>query len=237
MKIKSLKGVVLCASAGLLISAAAAQPERGTAPAGQPQDQRSARDGERRPDAGQPGGPNARRPGGGGEITNVESAMKLINRSARRLKQQIADPEKKEENLKIVGDIEKAIVAAKSMPAPEARERRGGPGGHEQPGGSIREGANDAQPERGSPPAAPVAGRPGDDAKPGDRKPGGPPADPKRTETYRRDLLKLLQQVLTVEQDLMDGKTDAAKEDFDKIVALRDAAHKELGIMDERDDR
>jgi len=38
----------------------------------------------------------------------VNAAMKLINRSFRQLREQIADPEKKEESLKLVGDIEKA---------------------------------------------------------------------------------------------------------------------------------
>ena len=45
--------------------------------------------------------------------------MKLVNRSVRRLKQQIADPAKKEENLKLVGEIERAVVFAKSQPMPE----------------------------------------------------------------------------------------------------------------------
>src|SRR4051812_21264192 len=76
---------------------------------------------------GQPAQPEAQRgrgqPRGGGELASVESAMKLLNRSVRRLKGQIADPAKKEENLKLVGEVERAIVFAKSQPMPE---RKGG---------------------------------------------------------------------------------------------------------------
>ena len=241
------------AAFGLFVSAAWAQPTDTppppNAPARQPGDQRPARP-EGQP--GQEGRGREGRGGGTGDITSVNGAMKAINRGFRQLRDQIADPEKKEENLKIVGDIEKAIVAAKSMPVPA--ERRGGPGGpgrgpsggegggpkgpggggggagggaHEEPGGRLVEDQNEApktQPQGDAPKAQPKEGEP---------KPAAP-ADPKRTEDFRRDLVKLLKQTIEIEQDLLDGKFDQAKTDMGKIPELRDDAHKELGVRQGR---
>jgi len=226
-------------------SLALAQPADGQAPARQPADQRPARDGGGQP--GRPGGQpgdgrqDARR--GGGEITSVDSAMKLINRSVRRLKGQITDAAKKEDNLKLVGDIERAIVAAKGMPLPDLNAPRGrGPGGggrgnegggREEPGGALRQDPNaptttEAPPERGA--------QPKEDAKQPEHKPEAAP-DPKKTEEFRRELMKLLRQVIDLEQDVMDGKLDQAKTDLDKVPQIRDEAHKELGVRQERDEK
>jgi soluble cytochrome b562 len=144
--------------------------------------------------------------------------MKLINRSVRKLSQQIDDPEKKQENLQLLGEIERAAVTAKSMPVPAKRAPRGGPEG--APRGRVEEhneapmpaAQNEKQPQ-GAPPAA----------------------DPQREETFRRDLMKLIRQALDIEQDLMDGKPDQAKADLKKIAEIRNDAHKELGVRQGRD--
>jgi soluble cytochrome b562 len=237
--------LVAGAAFGLLVAAAWAQPTETPPPAArQPADQRPPR-----PD-GQPG-QEGRGRGGSGEITNVNSAMKVINRSFRQLKDQIADPEKKEESLKLVGDIQKAVVAAKSMPVPAERRggqgrgpgggEGGGPGGggggggggtgggaHDQPGGALAEDQNEApkaQPQGEAPKAPP---------KEGDQPKPAAPADPKRTEDFRRELVKLLKQTIEIEQDLLDGKFDQAKTELGKIPEMRDDAHKELGVRQGR---
>ena len=44
----------------------------------------------------------------------VKSGMSLMNRGLRTLKKQIADPTKKDENLKLIGDVERGCVIAKN---------------------------------------------------------------------------------------------------------------------------
>src|SRR5262245_56107620 len=99
--VRWMAGVVLgvCVAGGVV---AVAQP--------QPEPSRPAR-GERQPQR---------------ELTSVDSAMKLVNRSVRRLKAEIADPEKKEENLKLVGEVERAIVFAKGQPLPDVHKAGNG---------------------------------------------------------------------------------------------------------------
>jgi hypothetical protein len=205
-KLASASALTLLA---LLAATSAAQPQ-GEAP--------------RPPRQAQPGDqPQGDRGGrGSGEITSVESAMKTINRSFRRLRQQIADADKKEDNLKLVATIEKAIVAAKSMPVPEKRPQRGREG-DAGPRGAAPHGYE--QPE-----SKPQAEQP---------KPSEPmtPERAKATEEYRRDLLKLLRQVTDIEQDLLDNKFDQAKTELAKLPQMRDDAHKALGVKKDDDDR
>jgi soluble cytochrome b562 len=157
--------------------------------------------------------------------------MKLINRSVKRLKQQIADSEKKEDNLKLVGDVERAIVAAKGMPLPERREPGAGEGarGREQPGGRLENDQNEAPaPKSTQPKDGDAKGQPG-------REPLTPEQKAKAAESYRRELMKLMRQMLDIEQDLLDGNLDQAKTEVAKVTQTRDEAHKALGVRQERD--
>jgi hypothetical protein len=239
---KMRAGVLACAA--FVAAAALAQPEP-QAPPKQEQPGRAPEGGR------QPGQPDGRQGRGGGEITNVESAMKLINRSVRRLKNQIADPEKKEENLKLVGDIERGIVAAKGMGLPERRPGGPGPrgggrgeGGGQGPGGGEGGGRGgehngvvtpgEIEQPQGTPPARGDA--PKGEAPKGEAPRRGEPLDrAKASEEYRRDLVRLLRQVLDVEQDLMDSKFEQAQTELGKIPQMRDDAHRALGVKEERD--
>jgi hypothetical protein len=49
---------------------------------------------------------------------NVEGAMKGANRAMKQLKSQLADASKRDENLKLVGDMQRNVVIAKNMPIP-----------------------------------------------------------------------------------------------------------------------
>ena len=176
--------------------------------------------------------------------------MKVINRSFRQLKDQIADPEKKEESLKLVGDIQKAVVAAKSMPVPAEHEaaKDAGRAAARVADRAVVVGAVvvGVAVVPTTSPAAPLprirtkhkgpAPRRGAKAPPkeGDQPKPAAPADPKRTEDFRRELVKLLKQTIEIEQDLLDGKFDQAKTELGKIPEMRDDAHKELGVRQGR---
>jgi hypothetical protein len=77
--------------------------------------------------AGQPGarGPGERGPGERGRgrpaegPVNVEAAMKGMARAMKQLAPQIADASKKDENLKLINDMQRACVAAKGAPVPD----------------------------------------------------------------------------------------------------------------------
>lgn len=99
---------VVAVAAVLTVAAAgiALQPE------GQP---------DRRQQAGQPGDRPQRGQGGpGGErAISVEGAMKGVNRALRQLNSQIGDETKREENLKLLNDMERGMVNAKGAPLSE----------------------------------------------------------------------------------------------------------------------
>jgi hypothetical protein len=93
--------------------APAGQAPTGQAPAGQaPSGQPAVRQ------PGQDGGPR-RGPGGGQRQENAEGAMKAVNRAMRNLKEQISDPAKKDDNLRLIGEMERGLVTAKNMPLSE----------------------------------------------------------------------------------------------------------------------
>lgn len=212
--VSRMAAVVLAACiGGGLIAVGQPQPDPAVQPA-KPDGQRARPDGRGR---------------GTGELTSVDSAMKLVNRSVRRLKGQIADPEKKEENLRLVGDVERAVVFAKSQPLPDVHKGKG-EGRGEAPRGAApaRNSIVTEQPE------------PKPEAKPGAEPKGDPQGeakkpDPKATEEYRRRLLGLLKEVVQIEQDLMDGKFDEAKKELDKVPTMRDEAHKALGVKEDEE--
>lgn len=80
----------------------AQQPE--AAPAKQPERSR----GEGRG----PGGPGGQ---GGGEIRSLESAMKILNGSLKRLSKQIDQADKKDDNLLLIASAQRGALAAKGM--------------------------------------------------------------------------------------------------------------------------
>jgi hypothetical protein len=49
---------------------------------------------------------------------NVEAAMKGANRAMKQLRSQLADSSKRDENLKLIGDMQRNIIIAKNMPLP-----------------------------------------------------------------------------------------------------------------------
>lgn len=106
--------------AGAAAMGAAFQPTKPESkPATQPESKQPAQPGrgpggERGPGEGRgPGGPGAE-----GRRESVEGSMKLINRSLRQLKDQIGDAGKKDENLKLINDAERGVVAAKGQALP-----------------------------------------------------------------------------------------------------------------------
>jgi len=86
-----------------------AQPAK---PAGQPTGPRVDRPN------GEAGGPGAGGPGGR-RADSVEGAMKGMNRALKGLNAQIADPAKKDDNLKLISSLQRNVVNAKDLPVPE----------------------------------------------------------------------------------------------------------------------
>lgn len=74
----------------------------------------------RGPGQGAPGGPGGERgPGGQNrQGPNVGGSMRGMNRAAGQLAQQVADASKKEENLKLINDMQRGCVSAKGQPVP-----------------------------------------------------------------------------------------------------------------------
>jgi len=81
---------------------------------------------ERAPEAPAPGQPGTQRRGPGGPggpnaaPANLEGAMKLLNGNLKRLKGQIADSTKKDDNLKLINEAQRGAVIAKGMDTTEA---------------------------------------------------------------------------------------------------------------------
>lgn len=77
------------------------------------QESRPARQERPRGEGRRPDGPGG--PGGG----NIEGAMKLVDRSLKKLHDQVGDATKKRENLKLVCDAQRGIATAKALPLPD----------------------------------------------------------------------------------------------------------------------
>lgn len=137
------------------------------------------------------GPPPERGPGaeGGpqGRGASIEGSMKAINRATKTLKGQITDGAKKDENLKLINDMQRGCVAAKGQMLP-----------------------SDV-----------LAHAPNEVAK------------GKMNDIFRRDLMKALQLMLDIENDLIDGHNDAAKTKLDHLDKLREESHKALGVKEE----
>jgi hypothetical protein len=98
----------VAAAVGVLAIAAvgvALQPERGAPPA-----QPSGRQPEQQPERG--GGP-------GGRQASVGGGMNGMNRALRQLSRQVDDATKKDENLRLINDMQRGCVSAKGAPLPE----------------------------------------------------------------------------------------------------------------------
>jgi len=107
------------AVASLALAAWAFQPQTNPAP----------KEGEKQParpegaPKGQPGGPEGRPqrgPGGPGarEALGADAGMKMMNRALKSLKGQVTDASKKDDNLRLVGDMQRGCVIAKGSPVP-----------------------------------------------------------------------------------------------------------------------
>lgn len=96
---------VLAVAAGVLAWQPEGRAPRGQQPAGQP-------------GQGDPRGPGG--PGGGrGGAPSVEAGMKGMNRPLRQLSQQIGDASKKDENLRLINDMQRGCATAKGASLPE----------------------------------------------------------------------------------------------------------------------
>lgn len=102
--------VCIMVGAGTLwaVQPASEQPagQPGGQPAGQPQ---------QRPERG-PGGPGGP---GGGRQASVDAGMKAMNRAARALNGQISDTTKKDENIRLINEMQRGCAMAKGLPVPE----------------------------------------------------------------------------------------------------------------------
>lgn len=100
--------IALTLSAGLLGLATIAGTTN-FASAQPPAERRQQPPGER----GQPGQPGERR-GPGQQAPSVEAGMKGMNRAFKQLEAQITDASKKDENLRLLGDMQRGCVSAKN---------------------------------------------------------------------------------------------------------------------------
>jgi len=94
----------------------ASQPAS-TQPAPQDQPQRGPREGG--PGRERQGPPGGGREGGARAAISVEASMKIMGRALRTLKSQAGDAAKREENLRLVNDMQRGCVTAKGSPVPE----------------------------------------------------------------------------------------------------------------------
>jgi soluble cytochrome b562 len=87
-----------------------------TQPAPQEPAQRGPRGegGQGRERPGQPGGREGAR-----AVVSVEASMKIMGRALRTLKSQAGDAAKRDENLRLVNDMQRGCVTAKGSPVPE----------------------------------------------------------------------------------------------------------------------
>ena len=80
-----------------------------------------------KPPAGGPGGTGGnsgegrpqRGPGAVQNAPNLEASMKLMGRSLKALRASVGDASKKEENLRLIGDMQRGAANAKGLPLPE----------------------------------------------------------------------------------------------------------------------
>ncbi|MFN7020616.1 MAG: hypothetical protein ACK4WH_04710 [Phycisphaerales bacterium] len=77
------------------------------------------RPGSGRPPEGRPEGPG-RGPGGARGAGSVEAGMRGMNRALKQLKGQVSDTAKKDENLRLIGDLQRSAIVAKSSPLPDS---------------------------------------------------------------------------------------------------------------------
>ncbi|MGD9689309.1 MAG: hypothetical protein AB7K52_08135 [Phycisphaerales bacterium] len=115
----SVRKSVRVAAVGLAlvtgVSAWALQPGSGQPPAGE----RPPSSPGRGPGGGGGGQPGERGPGGGRQAPTVEAGMRQMNGALRRLSGQIGEASKNEENLRLLGEMQRGCVTAKSAPLPE----------------------------------------------------------------------------------------------------------------------
>jgi hypothetical protein len=91
------------------------QPSGGGGGGGGGKPPASGQDGRRGPD-GPPGQRGPGSPGGRGGEVSIKFAMKGINRAAEKLMTQVLDNAKRDENLRLVNDMQRGVVAAKGQP-------------------------------------------------------------------------------------------------------------------------
>lgn len=89
-------------------STASGQPEGKQPPVRQPE--------PKQPEGRQPGRP------GEGRGQSVEGSMKVMNRAMNQLSEQIGDASKKDENLRLIGEMERGCAGAKNVQPNKIRD-------------------------------------------------------------------------------------------------------------------
>lgn len=72
----------------------------------------------KQPESAQPSKPDEKREARRAERMNVGDAMGLMGRSLGKLQEQIADAAKRDENLRLINEVQRGVVAAKGQPLP-----------------------------------------------------------------------------------------------------------------------
>lgn len=112
--------------------------------------------------------------------------MKGMGRALRSLKDTVADPAKRDQNLAAIGDMQRSCVAAKGFPLPA----------------SVRKEVTD------------------------------PAERAKLAASYRADLIKVLRDLIALEESVLAGRGEEARKQLEAIIAARDAGHKAMGVDD-----
>lgn len=122
-----------------------------------------------------------------GGIGNVEVSMKEMGRAMRKLRGSIEDAAKKDENLALIGEIQRGCVACKNLPVPKD-----------------------------------VLSKAADDA-----------AREQLGVAFRTRLIAVMRKLLEMEESVMAGKSDAAKQQLDELFKMQKEGHDAMGLGDD----
>lgn len=125
-----------------------------------------------------------------GAPLSVRAAMKALNRGYRQLRDQVGSSSRRDENLRIIGEMQRAAIIAKQQPIPDDLLSR----------------TTDEE------------------------------ARARLARTYRSDLIATLRILLDLEEAVIAGNADAAKEKLSSLIRLRDRSHDALGVNEDVDE-
>ena len=104
--------------AGSVAPAAPAADSRGTTPVAPASPAPAAESGKSAPAGQGQGQGRGRRAAPAPGVVNVEASMKSMSRALRQLREQVEKPEKKDENLRLIGQMQEDCVASKNAGVP-----------------------------------------------------------------------------------------------------------------------